>query len=225
MRFQSRTRLRSFVNHSPHFRLISSLIRMGHKYQIDAAVKIGTDYLLKYYPADFATWKNQRQGAPHFTPLEHIAVVNLARLIRADDILPAAFMHCCSVDPAKLVKGFEREEGVFEKLSYDDLTRALIARGELIKADAHACVYALEPGVSCCDTSDYCSEVLHGALWEHIAEDEERTMGLNWHKMSWADYFEYLEPDPCEECLDLIREREAEMLKELWDRWPDILGV
>ena len=198
---------------------------MAHKYEIDAAVQMAADHLRRHYPADFDDWNRTREDIPLFSPLEHIGVVNLARLIDAPDILPAAFMRCCGLDPDILLEGFVREDGVVEKLSQEDLTRTLIARSEIVKADTNLCVYALERTSPFCHCPTDCEENIKRVLWKYLLPYYTLSLGVPWSNTSVAGYLEEVNVVPCEECMEFIRAREAEQLRELWLEWPETLRL
>ncbi|KAI0706733.1 hypothetical protein C8T65DRAFT_225727 [Cerioporus squamosus] len=213
-----------FIKDAPDFKTLSSLIRMGHKYQLEYTVEAALEYLQPYYPSRLTEWEAMRAGPPNFSALDHIGVVNIARLTDTPDLLPVAFLHCCALDPKVLREGFKREDGTWEKLSPEDLATVLIARAELIKADALDCLYILRIGQNCEDP-DGCSETLMTVLSEHIgAQEWKESFEAGW-RQSWKAYLEGIDMVPCEGCTDEIEEREQEKVEELWNNWPTIVGV
>ncbi|KAI0706740.1 hypothetical protein C8T65DRAFT_225860 [Cerioporus squamosus] len=169
-----------FSKTNPDFKTLSSLIRMGHKYQIDCGVEAGMHHLQSYYPARFADWEAVRAGPPHFSQLDHIGVVNLARLTDTPSVLPLAFLHCCTLDPRTLIKGLRREDDTWETLSPEDLATVLAVRAELIVADALDCMRILDED---CVDPEGCRQTLAAILLEHIGlQDWQRCFGAGWRQ-------------------------------------------
>ncbi|EIW56892.1 uncharacterized protein TRAVEDRAFT_49704 [Trametes versicolor FP-101664 SS1] len=117
---------------SPSYHMISAIIRLGHKYQMDDLVNDAVDYLKRWYTFILEEWAEGRLYAPDapFEPekAHAIGVVNLARLVDEPLLLPSALLMCCSLNCADIVKGFTREDGTREMLSLDDIGRCFAAR-------------------------------------------------------------------------------------------------
>ncbi|KAI0742510.1 hypothetical protein C8Q80DRAFT_1356207 [Daedaleopsis nitida] len=207
------------------FNTLSSIIRMGDKYQVDDVLTFAINYLKEHYP-DNVDWIKHRLGAPCFSPLETVGVVNLARLTDTPSILPAAFLHCCAADPEALMRGFVRDGGVTERLSADDLARVLIARAELVKADAITCLYTLHTrAAQDCSDPGHCDAVVKGMLNELIDEDTtSRTFGADW-RWSWEDCLRTIDAVLCAGCMEEIRERKDAQTKEMWRRLLKVLSI
>ncbi|RPD60934.1 hypothetical protein L227DRAFT_563357 [Lentinus tigrinus ALCF2SS1-6] len=212
-----------FVKGDPDFTTLSSLIRMGHKYQVEDVVEAGLEYLRSFYPPRLAHDEGMPDGPPNFSKRDHIGVVNLARLTNSPDLLPVAFLHCCMLDPRELVKGIEREDGTTETLSPDDLATVLIAREELIKADALDCLYILDVNENCCSVEE-CRETLMEVLTSSIAVQEQRSFSADWRE-PWRPFLEKIGAVPCEACIEGIEVNEETRLEELCGRWPKIVGL
>ncbi|TFK89065.1 hypothetical protein K466DRAFT_487650 [Polyporus arcularius HHB13444] len=212
-----------FITDGPDFQTLSSLLRMGHKYKLEHAVDAVLEYLQPYYPSRLTDWEAMRAGPPSFSALDHIGVVNIARLTDTPALLPVAFLHCCAVDPKVLRQGFTREDGTIETLSPDDLATVLMARAELMQQDVLDCLHILDVADDC-DDSDECQRMLLTVHSEYIgARKWEQSFEAGW-RQSWKAYLQKIDMVPCDECVEAIEEREREKLEELWDRWPTMLG-
>ena len=196
---------------------------MAHKYQLPNAIDAALAYLQSYYPAILTDTEYVRAGPPNFTELDHIGVVNLARLTDRANLLPVAFMHCCALDPKALIRGFEREDGNIETLSPDDLHTVLIARAELIKADARDCLAVLDLSDNC-ENEHGCREMFVAILTESIGAQERYRFSAGWRE-PWKPFLENIGMVPCQACVETIEEQEQEKLAELYERWPRIVGL
>ena len=199
---------------------------MAHKYQCETLLERCVKYMTSFYHDDFTLWRNDEAvfSPPRFDRIHCIGVVNLARLLGADKWLPGALMACCILG-AELFDGFVREDGVVEKLSQEDLTRTLIARSEIVKADTNICVYALERTSPFCHCQTDCEENIKRVLWKYLLPYYTLSLGVPWSNTSVAGYLEEVNVIPCAECMEFIRAREAEQLREVWLEWPETLRL
>ncbi|TFK84837.1 hypothetical protein K466DRAFT_601699 [Polyporus arcularius HHB13444] len=111
--------------------------------EIDELVQKSLDFLRQIYPNNIDVyWKPSRsEMAKQMSP---IGVVNIARLTNTFYLLPVALMDCCQMDSG-LVKGHQRKDGTFERLTDDDLERCLKATGKLTGASVHMTHHLLIP--------------------------------------------------------------------------------
>ncbi|KZT03483.1 uncharacterized protein LAESUDRAFT_616689, partial [Laetiporus sulphureus 93-53] len=124
------------------FRVVSSLIRTGHKYQFDHVVAEGVRRLKSAYPDSHSVWQswhdrtaagNRNIGRTPKLMLhsreDSIGVINLAHLVGAESVLPVAFYDCCTLlDSRMLVDGVANSDGTVERLTAEDLDRYLEGR-------------------------------------------------------------------------------------------------
>ena len=215
-----------FVSEHPSFDTISSLVRMGHKYEIDSAMDSALAYLRSYYPSDFGSWKANTEGAPKFQPVHSIGVLNLARLTEAFDMIPAAFWICCNLDIEELRGGFEREDGTLETLSTTDLVNVLIAREELAKMTAHGCLCVLDiivDGPCTCDDSDSNCRSSVSEVVKRLAESDSYigpTLTGCWISFLNGE----LSMSFCSDVVEAVEEKQEEQLREAWDRLPGFIA-
>nr|VWP00171.1 Zn(2)-C6 fungal-type domain-containing protein [Ganoderma boninense] len=153
----------------PSFSEIAAHIRFGRKYKAEKLLQRSLGYLRKFYVTELAAWtKLPRLDPPFFEPVHAIGVVNLARLLGKDGeaLLPIALMRCCMLG-ARIVEGYEREDGTRETLSPADLGRCFEGRVRLLDASVRAA-----ETLRAHTTSDECSRPLRckAALQRFIAE-------------------------------------------------------
>ncbi|KAI0752020.1 hypothetical protein C8Q74DRAFT_1211638 [Fomes fomentarius] len=214
----------------PTFDEISALVRMGNKYQCDKLVNRCVEYLKRYYHDDFDLWRNDEAvfSPPNFKPIHNIGVVNLARLLGVDVILPGALMGCCMLG-MEIVEGFTREDGTREMLSLEDLGRCYLGRANLLEANAEATLklmkQSLAPG---CRRPERCEptirKILHG-----LAEGSQNVLfSLRWD-WSWTPFIERedKERDLCSECFKMLgkRGRQKEIHRAIFDKLPSLMGI
>ena len=218
-----------FVSEHPSFDTISSLVRMGHKYEIHSAMDSALAYLRSYYPSDFMSWKANKKGAPKFQPVHSIGVLNLARLTEAFDMIPAAFWICCNLDIEDLRGGFKRQDGTHETLSTTDLVNVLIAREELAKMTALGCLCVLDiiaGSRSCtCDDSDSDCQSSVSAVVERLAESDTDDYIGPTLTGCWVRFLNgELSVSFCSDSVEAIKEKQKEQLREAWDRLPGFIA-
>ncbi|KAI0688695.1 hypothetical protein C8T65DRAFT_118016 [Cerioporus squamosus] len=129
-----------FCTDSPmQFSVLASLVRMGHKYEVDPVLDESLRRLSTVYTTGFATWhQHQHKGTSLVTLRREDAIeaLNLFRLIGRSQMLPSAFYACARLEISELFAGFRRVDGTLETLSNEDLELVLEGRTELVKYDA-----------------------------------------------------------------------------------------
>ncbi len=206
--------LSRFVKDRPDFQVLSSLIRMGHKYQIDHAVEGALAYLQHYcsYPSPSQLTDLQAVVAapPNFSALDHIGVVNIARLTHTPELRLLGLAHCCTLNPKALVRGLKREDGTREKLSPEDLTIVLLVRAELIKDDSLD-VLCIRDGAEDCEYAEECRWMLMRFLAYHIGTQEQQSSSACW-RQAWSSQLQEFEMLPSDRYADFIVARQPEKL-------------
>ena len=228
------TRL-SMVQRSLSYPTISACIRLGHKYQMDALVKETVSYLRTRYPDDYDAWKI---GAP-YAPVVSIGVINLARLVGADALLPVAFMECCKLGPS-VIDGFTNDDGTHEYLSPPDLKLCIQAQQALIEARVQAMlrVIDLNPILAC---SHYYDGNSSGSDWYSDEEYTDRRRLKGFYRRLKAgrisdlytpDAFQDLLPlvrkdipDLCSPCLSALKTGFSKERRSAFKRLPELIGV
>lgn len=209
--------------------MVSALIRLGHKYQMQALVAQGVQYLKSWFTDDFDTWST---GKFHHvdTPirLKHaIGVVNLARLVNEPTLLPTALLMCCALDE-NIVKGYTREDGTQEMLALDDIGRCFAARAHMAGQSLLLATQIFKPCVlesACCVSPEACVDAVQDMLLG---------VGDDMVHYSHPDVFtSWLEPYEntasflrcCTSCRTMLEYRDRKQRLEVWLDLPGIMGV
>ncbi|KAI0742362.1 hypothetical protein C8Q80DRAFT_1108543 [Daedaleopsis nitida] len=118
-------------DHKTEFHIMSALIRLAHKYQIDDVEKRAISALCSIYTTDLTDWFDFVRTVSDDDSCA-IAAVNLARLTETptSTILPSALFNCVLLT-SDVLDGYTREDGSVEYLSQDDLKRCIDAAPEL----------------------------------------------------------------------------------------------
>ncbi|RPD69734.1 hypothetical protein L226DRAFT_442891, partial [Lentinus tigrinus ALCF2SS1-7] len=110
------------------FDVLGSLVRMGHKYQVDTILEEALRPLETIFTKDFEAW-NQHEGKStalvSLRPEHAIEAVNLAQLTGQTAMLPSAFYMCGLLQVDTIVNGVTRADGTLERLSTHDLKRCI----------------------------------------------------------------------------------------------------
>ena len=204
-----------FANLPAGYDEISGLARMLHKYQIDDGIEAIVSYLSRYYPTDYFEWEQRARGNPNFGNLENIGVVNIARLLDKPSLIPAAMMQCCQLPVKCLMEGFQRADGVHERLSQEDLTNALIARAKLVEVRAQ--VYAAMCRIAGTGVIGCVGSECYNCLAPIRNPPQSMKIGTEVSSF-WADtILQHPSRLPCEICQREIREEEEIILRVFWD--------
>ena len=220
---------RSFGDLSdPTYHQLSSVIRMSHKYQCEKLLERCVAYLKRFYHDNFDGWRDNSTciSPPGFERIHAIGVVNLARLLGHDKMLPGALMACCLLD-AEIADGFAREDDTREILTPADLARCMVGRAKLLEANVQATLRILHPEVhSECMRRDVCAGVLVGLLKR--LEDGTVLYSLRWD-WTWTAYVEWADTrrELCPRCFEMLGKggRQRDQHLEIFGRLPDMMGV
>ena len=106
------------------FHVLSALIRLSHKYQMEDIEKSAVRATRALYPTDLHAFMAMKNHVSEKSLVYAIGAVNLARLTGTPSILPAAFYHG-AVLREKVILGLVREDGTKEYLSEEDLARCI----------------------------------------------------------------------------------------------------
>lgn len=208
--------------------MVSAIIRLGHKYQIQPMVTQGVQYLKRWFTDDLDTWAAGKLYK-HDCPIKReqaIGVVNIARLVDEPSLLPTALLMCCSLDE-DIVRGYTREDGTQETLTLDDIGRCCVARARLVECMVVLTMQIFKPSVedsAACTTPQKCKRVLQEMLLD-VGENVEYFAGPDIFG-SWLGLCEDLEPVKCcASCRDMLKTRDREERLEVWWKLPKYMGV
>ena len=206
------TRCRSFNS-------MSACIRLAHKYQIDSLVEDCLQWLSKYYPSDYATFKKRNEPLP--APCA-IATVNIARLTDADYLLPMALVDCLQLG-ATIVQGYQREDGTREYLAPADLGLCLQAQQKLIEARVNAIERIINP-----DLYDECGEEDVELVMEFHEQMRNGSIPGYCTPVFWTPILPQLTtrfPEICHQCRREWAAEERDQQQDIFARLPRLVGV
>ncbi|RDX48943.1 hypothetical protein OH76DRAFT_614875 [Lentinus brumalis] len=150
-----------------------------------------------------------------------IAMVTLARLTGADQLLPVALAECCELG-ADVVNGFEREDGTRDHLAPEDLGRCIKATRNLVEARLYAMEHTVRPAVY-----EGCEE---GCIHD-INMFRDRVLGGTIPGLCttqfWRSYASLLTdefPDVCKRCAEEFSEEELVQQRSIFRRLPLTAG-
>ncbi|KAI0334219.1 hypothetical protein GY45DRAFT_1318694 [Cubamyces sp. BRFM 1775] len=209
------------------FNAVSACIRLGHKYEMDHVVQRCLDYLKKHFVDCYENWPRiDPPRPPAFQGIHCIGVVNIARTMNLDSLLPTALMGCCMLDATEITDGFTREDGARETLSPEDLGRCFIGRANLMQANTLATLKLFNQTLSeGCTRRDVCAAVFLRLL-DELRSHEKVVCTLDWYKY-WSDYVDGRDNDRrlCPHCYTMLHEREKQQHREIWRKLPELMGV
>lgn len=122
------------------YNIVTSIIRLGDKYQVDFLIRRSLPVFTAIYPATLQKWDG-RHTRRQFSPLISLygralpfITIELAHVTGMDALLPAAYLECCAYSNAEIVGGVLRPDGSVMTLSIRDQAIILEGRGKLAQA-------------------------------------------------------------------------------------------
>lgn len=204
------------------FDQLSSLTRLAHKYGVETVEKQAIACIKTYYADTFELWEDGSAFNSEPDAGQGIGVIHLARLTDNLRMLPFAFYQCALLG-GKVVRGWTREDGVVEHLDADDLARCIDGYGKLCRMIKPflAAIFAVETSPSC-ESYTACRQALLDIHANDIEPWERPSLLHAWRKVTsaWAEKY-----DICEECVDLLMERELDARRRLWKKLPTLFDL
>ncbi len=199
------------------FHQLSSLVRLGHKYQIDDVQDQALAALQKYFaPNRFEDLGSL--GRAKITPDWGFELIHLSRLTNNSFMLPIAF-YLCTVVGSEVVDGWRREDGSVQHLSPEDLKRCFAgyAQVELRKGPMTSRIFDAGPSSSCNRPARCTAKLL------------ERYLKLSPTIPLLGGYTDvidrYFRPHICDACANTLKAREVAERRKLWKELPTIFKL
>ncbi|KAJ7254785.1 hypothetical protein C8J57DRAFT_1346616 [Mycena rebaudengoi] len=200
------------------FPTVSGVLRLSNKYQVDPLRKHALRHLSEHYPMSLDQWDQDKSWNPN--PVD---VINLAREISADWILPLALYRCCDARTLKqLLKG-GLEEGTTAKsgvLSLPDIHVCVQALSTLHVRNSSVLKFLLEPiTIVHCVSPQKCLEnrMRVRADWDQISPDY---LPLDvWDTDDWRHLHLCVWRRP------KLKETHTASVKDFWSTLPGIFGL
>ncbi|KAI0700395.1 hypothetical protein C8T65DRAFT_742124 [Cerioporus squamosus] len=215
----------SFLPSAPTYEMVSSCVRMGHKYGIDRLSEQGLAFLQEHFTTDFDEWYSSGFVPANFALKHAIGVVNLARLTETDSLLPTALLACRMLDDEAIL-GFKDEDGAMVRLRPDDLLRIWKAK-DLLYPEINAMVRsALGPiHVPDCWVGDRCIRAAETVLLQYFGLTP--TLAVPTHPFfPYEEFKESFLRDPlCDTCDERRRTHLMDEQRKLWMRLPVIFDI
>ena len=214
----------------PLYNRLSACARLGHKYKIGTLVEEVENYLREHFTTDFETWYQSGGSVPEgLQTIEAIGVVNIARLLKCNIILPTALLVCCTLDARELLSGFDREDGSQEKLAHDDCVRCVDGKRNLMQEISAAVVRAFAPFTTPeCQTKAECHRAKQELL--HCYGENSFVIANEYPFNGWTFYYKrWMGSDDklkmCRHCRVQLQSRLYEEQKTIWQCLPTLLDV
>ncbi|KAI9061882.1 hypothetical protein FKP32DRAFT_1677810 [Trametes sanguinea] len=212
---------------------VAAVVRLSHKYQMDQLLAQALSALMEFYTDDFHEWiKRDRKTTMTAMPIDAITAISLAHLTSTPSILPLAYFHA-SCAGSKVLRGCVRDGAWAEPLAYVDLIRVMDGRPSFVHAmNKMVCrIFRPETSTACLD-SRRCLRVMTARACEmsdYLEMAYETMLALNLSPCSFATVHGEVEVTTgmrlCEKCRSMLKERELEEKKELWNDIPSIFDM
>ncbi|KAL6308611.1 hypothetical protein BKA93DRAFT_877309 [Sparassis latifolia] len=205
------------------FSVISSLIRLGHKYKIADIRDNALQRLHSCFPTNFEDWCTfNADGSSYITMQANDAIgaVNLARLTRSDTILPSALYACCCLSTRVILHGVRRADGFLEKLSSEDIDRCVEGRLKLMEANTRELAWVLDMKEASpkCKDKETCARKLRKLPGKALLEAQGRIHA----RAKWRDLDQL---GVCSRCLEIVKRQELRGRRKVWLKLPSYMGV
>ncbi|GJE89952.1 hypothetical protein PsYK624_060660 [Phanerochaete sordida] len=203
---------------------------VASKYNVQNVIDEAVRRLSFYFPSLRARFRsnldfNDQSSQPlRIVEKDAVAVIKLAKLLKAPFLLPTAYVVCALIDPEYQVKGVAYEDEVV-KLDDDELKLCLEGHAELMEENTHVMSTLFEdpshPSYTQCDTA--LKKLLHMAMKDGaLAEPDPIFPVQAWFQRKYKD-----KPDaqPCQLCQYRLEEMMDRRQAEVWERLGGIYGV
>ncbi|KAI0655644.1 hypothetical protein C8Q70DRAFT_1016816 [Cubamyces menziesii] len=215
----------------PSFDEVYACIVLGRKYKCEKIVTQYIEYLRKFYPSYYKDYEPRfpsnppPSNPPAFRPIDCVGVVNLARSIGEDTLLPVALARCMDIPFSELSAGFVRADGVRETCSLDDIVRIVEAQKNLAQlyARANASIFA---STSCEDHA--CSDRTFPDLYAELVNEKTLPQDPLLLAPTYVEFLQrtHLKPHGlCQYCYDTIIYRARKQHEVTFDNLPTAMGV
>ncbi|TFK90379.1 hypothetical protein K466DRAFT_596980 [Polyporus arcularius HHB13444] len=212
---------------------MSAVIRLSHKYQIQALQTQSIECLQAAYVCGL------RFGRPCFdftiptiNPGEDaragawmVEVIELARLTDTLSLLPALYDCVVGISPLELAKGWVREDGAVVRLSLEDMARCLEGQGKLCQeiTDRTSDMVCLAKSFNC-PTAARCKEAVINFCSLHFTPQSNLVSAAMYE--TWSDILTVSRDlKPCGVCFIQIREKEEEHRRDIWKHLAGIFEL
>ncbi|KAI0720783.1 hypothetical protein C8T65DRAFT_567022 [Cerioporus squamosus] len=201
------------------FHQLSSLVRLGHKYQIDDVQNQALVALQKYFaPCTFEELEranivmscNTRRG---------IELIHLSRLTNTQSMLPIAFYFCVAIG-SRVVDGWRREDRTVQHLSPEDLKRCFEGYAQMgLKRDPMTNrIFDVGPSSDCKHPATCSAKLLERYLARRASVTRLITGNTDEIKRDFR-------PHICNACAKMLEERGVAERRALWDKLPTIFQL
>ncbi|OBZ70939.1 hypothetical protein A0H81_09344 [Grifola frondosa] len=219
---QNRYFLKPLKGESIDFAEVSAIIRLAHKYGIQDVQDQALSYLKISFTDKFSDHIDDHHEGPvafELNDVRAIAVVNLARLVGADSMLPVALYRCSQLG-SEIIHGFSREDGTREQLTADDLGRCINGKMALVRASVMAAFRILLAPLSAEACMDgHCGRKDLAHVLDDLAQDDDLiTYRVLTPWLPECDMF-------CKNCHDTLLSRDLKERRNIWLQLPSFMGV
>ncbi|KAI0720786.1 hypothetical protein C8T65DRAFT_705656 [Cerioporus squamosus] len=210
----------SYTERYSDFHQLSSLVRLGHKYQIDDVQTQALAALQRYFAP--STFDDLERPEFHKFSCEErgIELIHLSRLTDTEVMLPIAFYFCVSLG-SEVVDGWRREDGSVQHLSSEDMKRCFEGYAEvaLRKGPMTSRIFDVGPSPDC-ERPEACSTEIRDQHTAMILSPAIRLIN------GWSDIIrDHLRPHICKPCVNMLEERSLAERRCFWKELPTIFRL
>ena len=152
-----------------------------------------------------------------------IHVIELVNLVGALDLLPVAFADICQLG-RDVTKGYELGDGSIATLATSDLALCMQSQRQLAQACAQASLALFNIGLHDSCQAKRCKTSIHD-FRERIASGEVPGLCSPSVFSSWIPSLQTQVPMICLQCKNMLKAREEELLRGVFERLPALVGV
>ncbi|KAJ7261041.1 hypothetical protein C8J57DRAFT_472038 [Mycena rebaudengoi] len=200
--------------------VVLNVLRLSHKYQVDALFKRALRHLSEAVPTSLESYR-ERRGTDHLI-LASISVINAAREVSADWVLPFTLYQLCVLlcvvmanDKLKLY------DGLMAELAETDKHVCLRALRSLDASYGEVVDFLLEPlSIPGCTRRDKC--MAHRVAMRRRAERRRQQGGLPLD--AWPEAF-WKRLKCCSNCERAQRSTHDAAERAVWDKLPAIFSL
>jgi len=203
------------------FRIISGVLRLSHKYDVQYLRRRALAHLSSAYPATFAAYQNREDGAPTrsnrsfpepTSPSDHFGILRLAKEVGVLWVLPTEVYHCCQYEPAIIL----------DKAGPDWASVVLAASTRLRSKHLFLLHHLATPlsGNNGCSTYSKCALARVRLFMTRAAHHEADPLA----PVTDAEW-DFLSEETCDQCLADAKNLFREWRLSIWEDIPEMLDL
>ncbi len=214
------------------FAILSSLIRIAHKYAVQDVLDDALSRLKKFHSNDLAAWQDADSRAQYVTtvPEDALTAIHLARLTTTPSLLPTAFLVCTQLAESCVRQPDGSHLSKIAALSVPEQVQIIVAKGLLVQALATRAfrLLAVVPSAQCatraaCEAvraAPLASLVRPSCLLKPLLSDTYALTPMTDTFFAHCDFYRGHRSSFCRSCQEALVKEDETAMRLVWSHLP-----